>query len=152
MELRAIVLMTTVLMFSFGEISMAWEENDEMDNQGNTECASIYEKVEIFTKLHKAVNDDFAMVSDPVLCKSMADQCEHFYNRAVENQEFYQEECDPDYEFQDVPQCSYAENVCEKVKKFKKRAYSGLHAKPKKRGQQKIVLDYVYREDRALEL
>lgn len=79
------------------------------------DCDGLREKVDIFITLQKAVNQDFATVTDPALCHVMTEQCEHFYRAAKNLQKEYRNECDRDYEIIEVAECDYVANPCHRV-------------------------------------
>src|SRR3990167_5218532 len=72
---------------------------------GEIDCEELSEKIDIFVELQKAVNHDFATVTEPKLCGVMTEQCEHFFRAAKNLQREYRKGCDREYEIIEVAAC-----------------------------------------------
>lgn len=120
--LMTIVFVLGALAYARSEEGSEGEGGDEYEPTAVATCQELQEKVNILLPLQEVVKRDFARVTDPYLCKSMAGQCEYFYSLTKYFQKQYRKNCDSEYEVVKIDECDYSENPC--VKEFKQRPAS----------------------------
>lgn len=140
------LILVSLLWIAFSVPSLAWdwEATHSYVSDNQTECSSMLEKVEIFLKLQKSVNQEFATIRDSSLCESMSAHCEHFYKQAMETQKFYRYMCDDEYEIVKTAKCNYSSNPCVNPRR---KPHDGLHEDSTKTRRPRVVLDYIYSEN-----
>lgn len=134
-------LFFTSLFWGTGDL-LAQEETDTepTDEEPDmtdvaTVCQHLQEKIQIVLPVQNRVSEDFARVSDPYLCRSMATQCEYFYTLAKFSQREYRDTCDADYRIVKVEKCDYSVNPCVKeVRKAGNNRHALVYQKDQKGG------------------
>lgn len=115
--LMTIVFVLGALAYARSEEGSEGEGGDEYEPTAVATCEELQEQVNILLPLHEVVKRDFARVSDPYLCKSMAGQCEYFYSLTKYFQKQYRKNCDSAYEVVKIDECDYSDNPCVKESK-----------------------------------
>ncbi|MBX7149974.1 hypothetical protein K1X76_12970 [bacterium] len=121
------------LLLLLSPVGMAAEmAQDDVDvdslTPGSNECGNLKEQIDIFAGLADTVKGDLKKVKDPMLCESMATQCEDFNVKTKSYQKLYKQHCDDTYEIVKLEKCDYAETPCTKPVMDTPSPFEGLHA------------------------
>ncbi len=96
---------------------------------GSEACGYLGEQIDIFSSLADSVKGDLKKVKDPMLCESMASQCEDFNSKTKSYQKLYKQNCDDTYEMVKLEKCDYANTPCSRPATASATSpFDGLHA------------------------